>query len=83
MRETVRKPVPSPVPSPARLFSQEKFWPTATPCQADQPRHARLFELIRQENLAPSGPHGYLQKSRLVSAQDQFRTMACNSLRRA
>ncbi|SHK25283.1 hypothetical protein SAMN05444000_12361 [Shimia gijangensis] len=46
-------------------------------------RHNRLFELIRQGNLTQQRPAEFLQKTRVLSAQEKFRAMACNSLRRA
>lgn len=60
-----------------QLFQQEKAKQNAAT------RHERLFELIRQDNLAPKKTPGFLQKTRALSAQEEFRTMACNSLRRA
>lgn len=59
-----------------RLFPEEKFRPAAAP------RHARLFELIRQGNLIHRPETGFLEETRSLSAQESFRTLACNSLRR-
>ena len=59
-----------------RLFPEEKFKPAAAP------RHARLFELIRQDNLTTGKVSGFLQKTRELSAQERFRDQATESLRR-
>ncbi|WP_127112094.1 hypothetical protein [Shimia sediminis] len=59
-----------------RLFPQEKFRPAAAP------RHARLFELIRQDNLAHDKASDFLKKTRELSAQERFRDQAAKSLRR-
>ena len=61
-----------------RLLPQEKFEPKAAP-----PRHARLFELIRQDNLAHETTSGFLEKTRELAAQESFCTLARTSLRRA
>ena len=59
-----------------RLFPQEKFRPVAAP------RHARLFELIRQDNLTPEKDTDFLRKTRELTAQERFRDQAAKSLRR-
>lgn len=59
-----------------RLFPQEKFRPAAAP------RHARLFELIRQDNLTHDKASDFLKKTRELSAQERFRDQAAKSLRR-
>lgn len=60
-----------------RLFPQERFEPKAAP------RHARLFELIRQDNLTQKKTPEFLEKTRALAAQESFCTLAHTSLRRA
>ncbi len=60
-----------------RPFPEEAFRPAAAP------RHARLFELIRQDNLIQGSPSGVLSETRTLAAVDSFRAMACRSLQRA
>ncbi|WP_299355744.1 hypothetical protein [uncultured Shimia sp.] len=59
-----------------RLFREEEFRPAAAP------RHARLFELIRQDNLTPIETQEFLARPATLAAQDRFRELAENSLRR-
>ena len=59
-----------------RIFHEEDFTPAAAP------RHARLFELIRQDNLAHDSASEFLTKTRALAAQERFRDMAARSLKR-
>lgn len=59
-----------------RIFQEEEITPAAAP------RHARLFELIRQDNLAHDSASEFLTKTRALSAQERFRDMAAGSLKR-
>lgn len=46
-------------------------------------RHARLFELIRQDNLSREKESEFLQNTRMLSAQESFCAMAAHSLKQA
>lgn len=59
-----------------RLFPEEKFRPAAAP------RHARLFELIRQDNLSHESDKDFLKETRALRAQEKFRKLAAQSLQR-
>lgn len=58
-----------------RFFPEEKFKPVA------EPRHARLFELIRQDNLPRPTKRGFLKETAGLSAQERLREAAVQSLR--
>lgn len=49
---------------------------------ATAPRHARLFELIRQDHLFHCGARRHAPDPMAQEALDTFRAMACRSLMR-